>query len=217
MLDLSKYSMRITDEFVLFWGGPCSNWFKIPIKGHLPIVVRSTDGRRALRKHPDLLQFVHNEQFMMAGKSTIFGDFETLHRIMQQTDPQKVKDLGKEVGGFDQEVWDSSNILLVAVGAYYKFTQYDGLYDFMVEHQGRRFVEGSPKDKLWGVGMRWDDRKIEDPDNWRGQNRLGQALDLASIMMREYGRDADPYQIVGPAMRIAREEREEFAAGPRMR
>lgn len=217
MLDLSKYSMRTTDEFVLFWGGPCSNWFKIPIKGHLPIVVRSGEGRRALRKHPEVMSFVHNEQFMMAGKSTIFGDFETLPRIMQQTDPQRVKDLGKEVAGFEQETWDSSNVLLVAIGAYYKFTQHDDLFEFMVEHQGLRFVEGSPKDKLWGVKMRWDDPKIENPDNWRGQNRLGQSLDLASIMIQEYGRDADPYQIVVPAMKIVRDGRAELSAGMRPR
>lgn len=215
MLDLSK-SMRTTDEFVLFWGGPCSNWFKIRTEGHLPVVVHSQDGRRALRKLPDPRMFVHNEQFMMAGKSTIFGDFETLSRIMKQTDPQKVKDLGREVQDFDQEVWDASNVILVAIGAYYKFTQHDELHDLMQDWQGLRFVEGSPKDKLWGVGMRWDDPKIEDPDNWRGENRLGQALDVVSMMIREYGRDADPYQIVSPCWRIVRDERELSVRSPRM-
>jgi ribA/ribD-fused uncharacterized protein len=216
MLDLTKYSMRITDEFVSFWGGPCSNWFKCPIEGQLPVVVRSEGGRRALRKHPDVLRFAHNEQFMMAGKSTIFGDFNTLARIMKEPDQQKVKDLGKEVGGFDQEVWDSSNVVLVAIAGYYKFTQYDELYEFMLDVQGRRFVEGSPKDRIWGVKMRWDDPKIEDPANWRGENRLGQALDITSRMIADYGREADPYQIVGASLWAVREERDQASPAPRM-
>lgn len=217
MLDISKYAMRTTDEFVLFWGGPCSNWFKIPIEGYLPVVVNFEDGRRALRKHPERMRFVHNEQFMMAGKSTIFGDFDTLPTILKEPDPQKVKDLGQKVQGFDQEVWNSSNVMLVAIGAYYKFTQYDDLYEFMLDHQGLRYVEGSPKDGIWGVKMRWDDPKIENPENWRGQNRLGDALDVVSLMIREYGRDVDPYQVVGHAYRAVREERELVSPSPCMR
>lgn len=216
MIDISRYQMRVTDEFVLFWGGPCSNWFKREIEGHLPVVVRSEDGRRALRKYERPMRFVHNEQFMMAGKSTIFGDFETLPLILKETDPQKVKDLGKEVQGFQQEVWDSSNVILVAIGAYYKMTQHDDLYEFMLDVQGRRFVEGSPKDRIWGVKMRWDDPKIENPDNWRGENRLGDALDVTARMIEEYGRDADPYQIVGPSMRAVREDREQSSPSTRM-
>jgi hypothetical protein len=36
-------------------------------------------------------------------------------------------------------------------------------------------------------------------------------------MIREYGRDVDPYQVVGHAYRAVREERELVSPSPRMR
>jgi predicted NAD-dependent protein-ADP-ribosyltransferase YbiA (DUF1768 family) len=43
----------------------------------------------------------------------------------------------------------------------------------------RLFVEGNPHDGIWGVGLSWDDKKIEDRRNWKGQNRLGTCHDEA--------------------------------------
>lgn len=37
-------------------------------------------------------------------------------------------------------------------------------------------VEASPVDEIWGVGLSKESAKIEDPNNWRGENLLGFAL-----------------------------------------
>ena len=42
----------------------------------------------------------------------------------------------------------------------------------------KHIVEGSVQDKIWGVGVSWDDDAILDEANWRGgpnNNRLGKA------------------------------------------
>ena len=41
----------------------------------------------------------------------------------------------------------------------------------------KHFVEGSPYDRIWGVGIKWTDKAIADKDNWRGENLLGAVLD----------------------------------------
>jgi ribA/ribD-fused uncharacterized protein len=41
---------------------------------------------------------------------------------------------------------------------------------------GKKLVEGSPSDIIWGVGIAKDDPVILDEANWRGQNLLGRAL-----------------------------------------
>jgi predicted NAD-dependent protein-ADP-ribosyltransferase YbiA (DUF1768 family) len=55
----------------------------------------------------------------------------------------------------------------------------------MTEIQVRRFVEGSPVDRVWGVGLKWDDPKCEEEASWRGENRLGKCHDEAARYMRE--------------------------------
>jgi predicted NAD-dependent protein-ADP-ribosyltransferase YbiA (DUF1768 family) len=37
-------------------------------------------------------------------------------------------------------------------------------------------VEGTPFDPIWGVMIKWDDDRILDEKNWRGQNLLGKVL-----------------------------------------
>ena len=38
------------------------------------------------------------------------------------------------------------------------------------------FVEASPYDKIWGVGLDENNEKILDENNWLGQNLLGKCI-----------------------------------------
>lgn len=42
--------------------------------------------------------------------------------------------------------------------------------------KNRVLVEASPYDKIWGIGIPADDKHIENPLEWKGQNLLGFAL-----------------------------------------
>ncbi len=61
-------------------------------------------------------------------------------------------------------------------GNYLKFMQTPKLLPILLDNYGKTFVEASPNDKIWGIGMREDDPGVENPKNWKGQNLLGQAL-----------------------------------------
>ena len=54
-------------------------------------------------------------------------------------------------------------------------------------HTGqRRFAKASPHGKLWGIGLRACDYRASSPENWRGSNLLGQALEhVQEILCRE--------------------------------
>jgi conserved hypothetical protein, ribA/ribD-fused len=194
MIKLSDFKMRVTPTQVLFWGGPPSQWYKSNFEGYLPVVVTKDDGRRSIRKGEQLYKFSSAEKYMMMSKASIFDDQGTLFLMERENDVKKIKALGREVKRFDQAVWDSTNIAAVTIGNYYKMVQNDGLWAFITEMGDREYVEGSPHDAVWGVKLAWDDPKIEDKANWKGENRLGTCLNNVWDMIIAHGREADPFQ-----------------------
>ena len=60
-----------------------------------------------------------------------------------------------------------------------KFLQNEDLKKIITDpiFSKKSFVEGSPADKIWGVGLVWTDPKIADKKNWNGLNLLGKTLD----------------------------------------
>lgn len=53
------------------------------------------------------------------------------------------------------------------------------------EFEGKHFVEASPYDELWGVGLGEADELIKDPKNWKGENWLGKILDDVRVALLE--------------------------------
>ena len=92
------------EKFTFFWSGVFSQW------------------------HPSLFQIdgvYYNtaEQFMMAEKARLFGDLETLAKIMSAADPREQKAYGREVKGFIKEKWDAIARDVVLRGSIAKYEQ----------------------------------------------------------------------------------------------
>lgn len=106
----------------------------------------------------------------------LFNDEETAKKILKVNDPKKVKALGREVKGFDEKKWNDQKLQIVIQGNLLKFSQDENLKKALIETKNKVIVEGSPYDKVWGVGLKWDDPKILDESKWQGENLLGIAL-----------------------------------------
>lgn len=100
--------------------------------------------------------------------------------IMTEKAPMKQKALGRRVRGFDEEVWRRASVPAVMAGCVARAAGDPELRDVYQEAEGRMFVEGSPRDRVWGVGLGWKSTPIEDESNWRGENRLGRCHALAA-------------------------------------
>jgi ribA/ribD-fused uncharacterized protein len=148
----------VSEKFTLFYSGPFSQWH--PSKFMV-----------------DALKFDCAEQYMMYQKAVLFGDFQTAQKIIRtKNNPRNVKQLGREVSGFREEIWNPMSWLIVRDGSIAKFSQNRDLFDILVATKGTTLVECSPTDKIWGIG-----RGIKDPlalkrETWNGQNRLGEVL-----------------------------------------
>jgi ribA/ribD-fused uncharacterized protein len=66
-----------------------------------------------------------------------------------------------------------------------KFSQNEDLKKIITDpiFSRKSFVEGSPVDKIWGVGLAWNDPKIADKNNWSGLNLLGKTLDNVRMQL----------------------------------
>jgi ribA/ribD-fused uncharacterized protein len=125
------------------------------------------------------------EQWMMAAKARTFDDQATLARILETHDPAAVKQLGREVRGFDGERWDALRFDLVTAGNVAKFGDDPGLREFLLDTGQQVLVEAAPRDQIWGIGLSAGNDKAKDPATWRGRNLLGFALMRARGILRQ--------------------------------
>lgn len=122
------------------------------------------------------INYVNAEKFMMMGKAALFGD-NHIFRLMNNTDfPKEHKSLGRHVNNFNDDTWDTYCCDIVTIANYLKFSQNEELRNLLINTGNAILIEGSPLDKIWGVGLRFDHPDIQNADRWKGTNYLGQCL-----------------------------------------
>ena len=124
----------------------------------------------------DEVRYASAEHYMMAEKARLFNDIEVRERIITTSNPGSAKALGREVKGFDQNIWEQHRMDIVIRANIAKFSQNKELGKFLISTGNRVLVEASPVDKIWGVGLSEQDNEINNPLLWNGLNLLGFAL-----------------------------------------
>lgn len=151
-----------TQQYVSFWKenkiyGEFSQWY--------PSKFTDAEG----------ITYDNCEQYLMYQKAMLFGDTNTAKKIMLASKPAEIKNLGRQVTGFDEKVWVDRREDIAYDGNYLKFTQNPKLKASMLSKVGMKFVEASPYDRIWGIGYTTNDA----PANYHswGLNLLGKTLD----------------------------------------
>lgn len=151
--------MRITDDYVFFWTGKdeYSNFYYAPFY------------------HQGKL-FKWAEQAIMYRKAKLFGAHNVAEKIMQATNPNECKKLGRsrEIP-FDNAIWDKNKEKIFKEILRDKF-KLKPLRTKMLQTANRKFAEASPYDKIWGIGLKETDPDATNESKWRGQNLLGKIL-----------------------------------------
>lgn len=127
--------------------------------------------------------FIHNhfefstaEHAMMAEKAMKFGDWDTFNKILNCTTPWKAKDLGRQVRGYVDTVWNAERVAIVTEISYQRFKQNTELCKYLLSTKGKILVEASEYDAIWGIKMTERHKDVGDPNKWKGLNCLGEAL-----------------------------------------
>jgi ribA/ribD-fused uncharacterized protein len=120
------------------------------------------------------IKFSCNEQYIMYIKAKLFRDEYHAKLIMTLDKPSAMKAAGRNVRNFDQKKWDSNIEGIADTCNLAKFTQHLVLAKRLLATEDAIIAEASPHDSIWGIGV--DKYKGRNPDNWNGQNILGNSL-----------------------------------------
>jgi ribA/ribD-fused uncharacterized protein len=156
--------LRIT-EITSFWhedepNGQFSNWYAAGFNT------------------PDGIHWSNAEQYIMGRKALLFGDRETYLKIQKNSDPARVKSLGKSVKNFNQATWDNYVYSIAVDAARLKIQQNPWLKELLLRTGNSLIAEASPFDKIWGIGISADKIPgyVQSGTPFPGQNIQGRAL-----------------------------------------
>ena len=121
----------------------------------------------------------------MAEKARLFKDHRAMELIMSSLDPSTHKRVGGGVSNFDSAVWDREKQNAVLSGTYAKFTQNPAMKLRLLSTGNKRLAEASLLVPVWGIGLRADDPRANDPHKWTEKNLLGEALSAAREAIRD--------------------------------
>lgn len=157
--------MLIKDGFLLFWNEWPSNWT------HSPFTLNK-------------IKYNCVEQFMMAKKAEFFNDTKTYNKIMKASHPREQKALGREVKNYNDNKWSSVRYQIVLEGTLAKYQQNESLKQKLLDTGDLIFVEASPSDTIWGIGMDENHPNATRPQNWKGKNLLGKCITETRSIIR---------------------------------
>lgn len=170
--------MKVTDKFVLFWRDYLGNWTKSPNP------IKYWDKKWGGPVDDEKLRFFTNREFptsehlFMYIKAVHFKDWETAQKIVDAQSPKEAKDLGREVKGFDEAEWEKVREKAMFTAILHR-SQYDQAFKDRVlkpEWENLEFVEASPYDKIWGIGLGEEQYDANIKSKWPGLNLLGKCI-----------------------------------------
>lgn len=118
-----------------------------------------------------------SEQAFMYAKCLMFDPTNSglLREILNETNPGKIKKLGRSVKNFDDVKWNENKYKIMLECCRAKFNQNDKIKQMLCETNEEILYEASPYDKIWGIGYNKEKAEKISPDMY-GENLLGKVL-----------------------------------------
>jgi len=162
---------RITDTHIFFWNSIYSQWY----------TTYNNQGGQFIENG---IVYPNAEKYMMMAKAKLFNDTEVFDKMSKTDNPRMVKALGRMVKNFSESEWDKHKINIVTQANVLKFSQNSDLMKILKEHKDKIIVEASPYDKIWGIGLHWDDDRVLYENLWQGENLLGKCIMRARDILK---------------------------------
>ena len=121
--------------------------------------------------------FKCSEQYFMYHKCLMFDADNTalLAAILGSRSPAKIKQFGRQVANFDNDVWSENRFNIMKEANILKFSQNDDIREILLGTNDKTLYEAAKNDKIWGIGYSAD-VAVRTPVAKYGQNLLGRVL-----------------------------------------
>jgi ribA/ribD-fused uncharacterized protein len=125
------------------------------------------------------------ECFMMYCKAKLMKDDATAELILQERDPAVCKQLGRAVTPYNDALWNEKADGYLVKACLQKAREHRDVYEYLLATKNKIIVEASKSDIKWGAGIAKDDPRIHDPEQWRGENRMGKVWMSVRITLQD--------------------------------
>ena len=101
----------------------------------------------------DGVKFTSMEQYMMYNKAVCFNDKVIAEQIMNTQDVAHIKELGRSVLGYNENIWNGMRQIIIYEGLLAKFTQNDSIREQLKSTGNAILAESAVRDCIWGIGL----------------------------------------------------------------
>ena len=119
-------------------------------------------------------EYICIEQRVQKEKCDMFGDISTAEKIMEETDPQKMRKIGENVRNYKHSEWMGciDQVTYDANKAKFSDRRAAGARECLLS-TGNRIIGEASTNMKWGTGLKVSDRNACDPKSWIGENMSG--------------------------------------------
>ena len=101
---------------------------------------------------------------MMYTKALTFNDDDIAEQILDSEDPDEINELGRQVSGYDDVIWNGLRQAVVYEVLKVKFEQDDELCSRLLSTDDVLLAECTVKEYIWGIGLSILDANRRDLD-----------------------------------------------------
>lgn len=175
------------DDYDYFWGLECyqSNFYPAKFKFRGQEFISSEQFfmycKALVFNRPVIAKQILDEAKKYQLAKDFIADNITPDEIIKNPISQKTwkgmqmafKAFGRKIDNYNDTVWNEKRYFIMKEGVKQKFKQNPYLLELMMETNDKFFVEASPYDDIWGIGLNERDARKVGPINWKGKNLLG--------------------------------------------
>ena len=118
----------------------------------------------------------YSEKSIMLCKASLMNDPESYQKIIDSTNPEDTKSLGRKVKPWDQKKWNDFVYLIAKEVIKQKFSKLDKERRHLLGTGNCILAEATSNDCIWGIGLNVNDPDVRNISKWKGKNMLGWAL-----------------------------------------